>query len=308
MTLHPLSCEEMVQRGAIDNMFRIIQKCQQSRVNDVIQVLLKALRNLSRWSKDLQCRLQLALDIRNTTPLKGVSRDPAQYFSTAMQGGGANGTAYQTSLYWEKHFWETHVDFIVKHSLGCENEDLLVEWIGILSNLTADDLPGGVQWHDILEGNQSPMLQCFENLLVCRYDLKLELIIWLGELSSQSRECSCWIATNNLVDVLHNAFGQCSTEIGQHTEMRLQIIQTYIRFLPYEETRFQVLGGDNVVENILLCLQEERSLRTVAERCLLFIEDLDRYEDGFGETGEYIRRVRYEELIMGSELGLELGK
>ena len=106
MTLHPLCCEELIQLGAIDHIFRIIQKSQKSQRDDTKQVLLKTLRNLSRWTKFLQCRLQVALELQDVTPLLGVAKDPASYIHTAEEEGVGDDVVSQTSLYWEKHFWD----------------------------------------------------------------------------------------------------------------------------------------------------------------------------------------------------------
>jgi len=217
---------------------------------------------------------------------------------TVKEEGVGDNVVSQTSLYWEKHFWDAHVDFIMKHSFHCDNDELLIEWMGILTYLTVDDLPGGVQWHDLLDDHHLSIVEHFQKLLdPCHDDLKLESIIWLGELCS-SKECSYWIASTNLIDIIHNLLGQCSTKKEQDAEMRLQILLTYEQFLLYEETRFQVVGGDDVVDQILDCLKEESSLRLAAETCLILIEDFDRDEDGVpGEIGTFILQRRYEEMI-----------
>ena len=82
------------------------------------------------------------------------------------------------------------------------DDDLLVEWIGILTNITKDDMPAGLHWHDLLMDNNCKIVQLCQRILESkepmkrRDDLKLEVIIWLGELCA-SKECSHWIATRN---------------------------------------------------------------------------------------------------------------
>ena len=173
-----------------------------------------------------------------------------------------------TSLYWDKHYFDSHVEFIIQRTLACNkcaNDDLLVEWLGIMSNLTRDDLPAGVQWQDLLCDNSSDLVELFHSLSdpSCHDDIKLELIILLGTLCS-SEECSHWIASNNIVDTIHSVF---IDEEQQDAELKLQILSTYERLMCYEVTRFQIMGGDGVLLSILDCLtMEEESLRLSAEK------------------------------------------
>lgn len=238
MTLNPLCSEEMIQLGAIGCLFRIIKKVN---VECTKQVLLKVLRNLSRWTKSLQSRL--VKDADQTMPsLADIVQDPMQYLLTNREKECTDGEQIgtYTSLYWEKHFWDDHVELMMQCALNCDNEDLLVEWVGILNNITRDDLPGGVEWHDLLDEQHSGIVELFHKMLdkKCHNDLKLELVIWLGELCC-SKECSYWVASNNMIDIIHNVF-----EANQDDEMMLQVIQTLERFLLFEETRYQVLGAD----------------------------------------------------------------
>lgn len=258
MTLHPLGSEEFIHLGGISQCFVIIQESQPKTK----QNLLKVIRNLSRWTKTLQCQLSKALEIQDMAPLTGLVKDPAFYITAEEEN------MPQTSLYWEKHFWSSHVDFILQQTLHCKNEDLLVEWVGIACNLTRDDLPGGVQWHDLLNDHHSSIIGLFHRLLdPCSDDLKLDLIIWLGELCC-SKECSEWIASSNLVDVVNSVFVHCSAGVDdddQDDEMRLQILLTYERCLLYEETMLQVVSGDGVVDAMLNCLAGDCSLVNTAE-------------------------------------------
>ena len=79
-----------------------------------------------------------------------------------------------------------------------------------------------------------------------------------------SEECSHWIASNNIVDMIHSVF---IDEDQNDAELKLQILSTYERLMCYEVTRFQIMGGDGVLLAILDCLTtEEESLRLAAEK------------------------------------------
>ena len=254
MSLHSQCSEEMICRGTIGYIFNIIEKSQRGGTKNgggTKQVLLKLARNLSSFTRRLQCKLAEALEAQDMSPLKSVVKDPESYIHSELiteykeEGSDTRTVQRWTSLYWEKHYWDAHVEFILQRTLGCDkcaNDELLVEWLGIIGNLTHDDLPAGVQWHDLLRDNESDMVQLFHSLLhpSCHDDIKLELIILLGTLCS-SEECSHWVASNNLINnIIHNTFVEENLDV----EIRLQILSIYERLMLYEVTRFQIIGGD----------------------------------------------------------------
>lgn len=278
MTLHPLFCEEWMCHGGIEQVFRIINKSQRDGTK---QLFLKIARNLSRWTKCLQCKLAKAVEIQDANPLVGFVKDPESYIR---------------GVYWEHHFWDAQFHSIMEYTLACENDDLLVECLGILNNLTRDDLPAGVQWQDQLVDNKDQILDIFNKFQDSRHDdIKLELIIWFGELCS-SKECCLWLAPTGLFDIIHRVF------VGlQDSEMRLQILLIYERCLLFEMTRFHIIGGDGVVGAMLNCLTGEKSLRFAAEICLMMIEEFDCDQDGIaGLISSSIHEVRFQALVLGN--------
>jgi len=272
MTLNPLCSEEIICHDVISHIFNFIQTSHRHKgtTYDNIQVLLKVVRNLSSYTRTLQCRLSEAIGSQNLSPLVGIAKDPDSYIQSTKSDGDETNNQQQsmTSLYWDKHYFDSHVEFIIQRTLACNkcaNDDLLVEWLGIMSNLTRDDLSAGVQWQDLLHDNSSDLVELFHSLNdpSCHDDIKLELIILLGTLCG-SEECSHWIASNNIVDMIHSVF---IDENQNDAELKLQILSTHERLMYYEVTRFQIMGGDGVVLTILDCLTtEEESLRLAAEK------------------------------------------
>ena len=272
MTLNPLCSEEIICHDVISHIFNFIQTSHRHKgtTYDNIQVLLKVVRNLSSYTRTLQCRLSEAIGSQNLSPLVGIAKDPDSYIQSTKSDGDETNNQQQsmTSLYWDKHYFDSHVEFIIQRTLACNkcaNDDLLVERLGIMSNLTRDDLPAAVQWQDILGDNSSDLVELFHSINdpSCHDDIKLELIILLDTLCS-SEECSHWIASNNIVDMIHSVF---IDENQNDSEITLQILSTYERLMCYEVTRFQIMGGDGVVLTILDCLAtEEESLRLAAEK------------------------------------------
>ncbi|KAL7477405.1 hypothetical protein ACHAW6_003209, partial [Cyclotella cf. meneghiniana] len=303
MTLYPLCAEIMLHNSElVVNIFRIIQQSD-SHYNK--QVLLKVIRNLSQWSKEFQYRLHQALTVGDANPLKGWVKRPANYLSSTKSNlqddeSEEKKLIQYSSIYWEHHFWDSHIEFLLQGALNCENDELLVEWIGILTNITKDDMPAGLHWHDLLYDNNRKIVRLCRRILDSdeakkrHDDIKMEVIIWLGELCA-SKECSHWIASSNLIDAMHDELIQCAAPVDGSQEMGLQLLLSYKKMMMYDETRFQVIGGCGVIEAILSCLTRGHALKTTAEECLVLIEDFDRDQNGaLGRSGMIIQHKRYE--------------
>ncbi len=284
MTLHPLCAEYFVRHCAADLVMSTLH--DEPHFDFTMQVLIKVVRNLSAWSRSLQYRIAQALEDEELTCLGGHVEDPARYIDVTQH----------RSLYWEQNFWSSHVSFLWSFTFQCEIEDIAVELVGILNNMTVDDLPAGNQWHNLMEEYNSNMMQFLKRILdpndgnesSCCDDLKLEVIVWLSELSAD-KECSCWLV--NILDYVNRIF----TQSFKDYEMSIEILYFYEQLLLHEETRFQVIGGDGVIDAILRCLEEGGSLGTAAAKCLILIEDLDRNHDGSmgEEVGCYLREKRF---------------
>lgn len=259
----------------IEPVLRIINHSQRVERK---QILLKVLWNLSRWTKRFQCEVNLALEIQDASPLIGIVRDPE-------------------AVIHKPKFWCGHAHQIIQSMLACENDDLLVEWMGFINNLTCDDLPAGVQWIDQLDNNKDRIRNIFDKLhdARCHDDIKLELIILFGELCS-IKECCDWVASNGLLDVIHSVFVETSDP-----EIRLQILFIYERCLVCEVTRSHIIDRAGVAGGIVDCLMNgESCVKAVAEMCLLLIEDCDCDTDGVpGPISASIQEMRYEVLMNG---------
>jgi hypothetical protein len=240
-------------------MIRIIQQSD-SHYNK--QVLVKVIRNLSQWSKEFQHRLHQALTVGDGSTLKGWVKRPATYVSSTEPNqedneSDENKLIQHSIIYWEHHFWDSHIEFLLQGALHCENDDLLVEWIGVLTNITKDDMPAGLHWHDLLFDNNHKIVKLCRQILDSdetkrrHDDLKLEVVIWLGELCA-SKECSHWIASSNLIDAMHDELIQCAALVDGSQEMGLQLLLSYKKMMMYDETRFQVIGGSGKSRCIMI--------------------------------------------------------
>jgi hypothetical protein len=233
MTLHPLCAEEIIQSETTCDIIKIIKGSNDDYLK---HIFLKVLRNLTEWSKELQLKIHHALLLNDSSALEGHVKHIRQYFPKAKPYYDDH--PIKTAIYRELNFWHNHINSILQSTIACENDELLIEWIGILSNTTNNDVSSEIQWHDLIHNNSYEIRRlCHRILDSSQDDVKMELIIWLGELCV-SQECSIWIARCNLVEVLREELQ--SSLSNWHEEMMLQILLTYHQFLIYEETRFQI--------------------------------------------------------------------
>lgn len=272
----------------------------QSKSN--IQYLVRVLRHLAAWTRMVQLKIKLLLsDDQHSGNITDVVQDASLYIYVTSDK--------MISLYCDHNFWSSHVQTIIGEVLSSHNDDcLLVEWMGVLTNLTQDDLPAGTQWHDILGSDGAGFTDLFERVLnpdsdergaEASVDLQLEVVVWLGDLC-RSDECSFWIAASGLVDTMHMLLRHNSQCVEKDDELLLQILVSYERFLAFEATRLPVLGGgESVVRSVASCLSaEDDELRLAAGRLLLVIEDLDRDERGVsGDIGEVVKCARFKALV-----------
>lgn len=132
------------------------------------------------------------------------------------------------------HFWDKHSIPIVKLCLNPDNQnqDAVLELLGVLVNLTNQDFPERMSWYDVL--TRYPLLSFIERLLVpgiSENDLLLEGIILAGEICN-SNETASIIAASHIIESLEQHWYR-----DPDNEIYLQILTTYFRFLLFSSTR-----------------------------------------------------------------------
>lgn len=306
MSLNPLFCEDLIALNAVEGLLGIIDstyKVDHVDSKSNIQYLVRVLRHLAAWTRMVQLKIKLLLsDDQHSGNITDVVQDASMYIYVTSDK--------MISLYCDHNFWSLHVETVIREVLSPHNDEcLLYEWLGLIGNLTQDDLPAGTQWQDILDSNGAGFTELFERVLnpdsdeegaEASVDLQLEVVVWLGELCRSSDECSHWIAASGLVDTMHMLLRHNSQCVEKEDELLLQILVSYESFLAFEATRLPVLGGgESVIRSIANCLSaEDEELRLAAGRLLLVIEDLDRDERGVsGDIGKAVRDARFKALV-----------
>ncbi len=247
MTLHPIFCEEMIDLHAIPHIISCIEK---SPTQEHCQFLFKVARNLSQWTKCIQCKIEQVLFHQDLKALIGLTKDPSTFVQTEEIGLGKDGDESVSnngisSLYRERHIWDDHIDYLLQSVVQSNNEDILVEQIGILNNLTPYDLPEGTEWIDFLHEYSYEISNLLRNILQNSYhdDIKMEAIIWIGDVCVDE-DCSKWMANNGIVQAMSDLWKECYLDEDSDPEMVLQILSAYEQFLNHDQTRFQIIEDE----------------------------------------------------------------
>ena len=178
------------------------------------QILAKSIRNLSEWTIALQTEL---FDIGNDITLPNSIGSFNLFFPEGLES------------YKKLRFWCDHVKDIVKFCSNCEKQDLIVELLGTLHNLSVFDLPSASSWHDVI---MFSMFHSFiEKLLLpgtSPPDILLEAIIFIRVVCSDER-ASMLLVSNRILEQIHMIW----RDQTQDTELQLQIVLLFSQLVQH---------------------------------------------------------------------------
>ena len=146
-----------------------------------------------------------------------------------------------------------------RHLAGCtdnqvviarstDDSDVLVEIIGSLASLTADE----VDWQNLC--TKYELTSNLNKFLVPGFvedDIVLEVIMLVGSIAGES-ECSQLISHSNLVRGLYTIFSE------DDDDMLAQLCWTFYMLMRHEDTRNIILDQTHVVEKLIELLMPER--------------------------------------------------
>jgi len=196
------------------------------------QILAKSIRNLSEWTIVLQKEL---FDIGNDITLPNSTGSFNLFFPEGLES------------YKKLRFWCDHVKDIVKLCTNCENQDLIVELLGILHNLSVLDLPSASSWHDVIT---SCMFHSFiEKLLLpgtSPPDILLEAIIFIRVVSSDER-ASMLFVSNKILEHIHRIW----RDLTQDNELQFQIVLLLSQLMLHGNTGASILKTPGMLDQLL---------------------------------------------------------
>lgn len=217
-------------------------------------LLMKVIRNLSQWTFSIQEEL-------------------------------SKGRPYKYS-----GMWGDYIKPLLRLSQESENHDLLVETLGVLSNITPLDLPSQVSWPKLI--SKYSLLQYFHKLLVPGFsqdDIVLEVINCIATLALDP-ECATVLSSSQLIQELHKHL----REKKEDHDIALQILYCFQRMLGFPELLEELLYGSAVLSEVLcIASSPNTEVRRMCDEVMDVILDHDMAEGEMGQFGIQIRRRRF---------------
>lgn len=150
-----------------------------------------------------------------------------------------------------KGYWSFNVPRLLDMTVSCENHDLLLEFIGILQNISVHDFPHGKSWADFIP--QFSLCSFIAKLLMpgmAENDIVLEVIILVGRVCVDI-QCAWLLNTGRVVATLIELWQESTHD----PEISAHLLFVFHRFLHFNDTRHALL--DNQRKCGCLLFQQE---------------------------------------------------
>lgn len=221
------------------------------------------LRNLSKWTHDLQHQIGLASMAKDEKLLSSISRHPQKYYSLKEDKDEIDWTSDMYAMYKTHKFWEESVQQIFTLLPTLEDEALILELLATLNRLTCHDLPAFTSWNRLIY-DQS-VFHFFQKTVMSemkKIDIILEIIILCTEVS-KNVECAHKLFDTNLISHILSIWEEC----GDDEEIHLQTLALCEQMLRFEEIKSALLFGTGKMNTKCLLTSVDCS------PCLLVAQD-----------------------------------
>lgn len=251
-------CEAMVSNRGLNHLMDRLDNDYHERD----QGMLKIVRNLSYWTFRQQ---EVATETED-------SDNPLEYRYRGL--------------------WSPHFKLLLQLLVDTENHDTLIELVGIISNMTAEDVPANTTWSRLVK--EFNLISLFSKLLIpgmAQNDLLLEIVMLISAIARDGTCCDL-IASSNLIGLLYQTW----KERGEDVEIKLQLIHCFHLLLLRESSREEAMYSTRIVVDMIECLSHPNSaVRAAADDVTDLVQELDRKMDGeLGQLGTQIRKKRFE--------------
>ena len=188
-------------------------------------------------------------------------------------------------MYRFRGLWAPHFKLLIQLLVDCDDHDVIIEIIGILANMTVDDVPANTSWSRLLK--EFNLISLCSKLLIpgmAQNDLLLEVIMFISAIAADAQACDL-IANSNLIGLLYQTW----KERGEDKEIKLQSIRCFHRLLLRETSREEAMYATRIVVDIIDCLSHSNpAIRQAADDVTDVVLELDRKPSGdLGQLGKY---------------------
>jgi len=243
-----------------------------SRVAEYEDVFLaKVVRNLSIWTRKLQINIEQALRYKNIIYLSKYTRNPSKFIHYTLSSTGDNDgehDTHQEPLQWFSKYasckiWNNCISQIIAIcTLSKNNDDLILEMVGTLNQMTSSDMPLQMKWDTfIIEHSITSSIQKWTMPGMNQIDLIMEVIM-LSNHMCVCDDCAHLISASGIIS---SSLGV--VDYAEDKEVLLQLLVTYQTFLLFEKTRNVLLLETGAVQLMSNCLNStNQALYYASER------------------------------------------
>ncbi len=198
-------------------------------------LIAKVVRNLAKWTHDLQYHIGLAHNFKGYHQLLLMTRAPDKFMKVDGTPAADPYKGYMEQNYWTTRILKKIFSAIHLH-LKTDAGSLVLEMMGTLSQLT---------YFDLLSSNElditTDSISLIRKVLMLGnddIDIKLEAIIFCSKLCIQE-EIACRIAKSKIIYDLIYMWETCQSD----EEVQLHILNLCGQLLKFEGARSSILMG-----------------------------------------------------------------
>ena len=279
-------------------------------------MLMKVVRNISLWTLAVQYDTAAApVSLGSYASAENNFRGDHSEAKSSRQNKGQVGTRARAGLYRHRGLWGPYVRGMYKLMLNTESTELMLETLGSLANLTAQDMPQDVGFADLIINHG--LVEFLHKHLVPGFsqdDIVLEAVMLIGMLCTDE-DAARLIAGSPLPRLVHDLV----CEKQGDAEIVLQCLFTLFRLLRHKDTGHELLYETRMVADVCECLAHKNArVRSIADDVLNLViehershnepDDDPRYHAGedrrvgrisgagfaLGELAQRIRKRRFE--------------
>jgi len=281
-SLEPLCAEEMV--GSIEKVMLRVAKYE-----DIL--LAKVVRNLSIWTRNIQVIIEQTLMSKDIIHLSKHTKNPSKFVSYILTNpqdkfNNDNAKSKWSSKYDSCQIWNNHMDQIIKICTISNKEDLVLEMVGTLNQMTCNDMPRHMNWKSlIIEHSITILIQKWAVLGINKKDLIMEAVILCKHVCI-CNDCAELISTSGIISALLQILDH-----DEDDEILLQVLITCQTFIMFEKTRKTLLLESDTIQFMFEYFSDNNQLLYYAsERFLDLILIYDNNE--YGKLGRFAKMVR----------------
>lgn len=207
-----------------------------SQLND--KFAAKILRHLVVWTRKLQISIETVLETSNFDCISTLTREPQKFVKPVKQDKSSDESQTYFNNYRSFKYWDGHIENIASMCIKvADNDELLLDLLGILNHLTINDMAPSLSWSTICD--KYSLLPLLKRCIVPRMnqaDIMVEAIILCNQICSH-KDGALLFVQFRMIKSIFCLFEDCDDD----TELLLQTLSLCETLLPFDDARKELL-------------------------------------------------------------------